>query len=421
MKKGKNRLNKNSRLIIKFIALVLLCCCFLVFTGCSENIRKKEIVKLINKHAIYATDVVTKEQLDSSSVEEILSNDHYAKLYSKEEYAQIKEQNAGNYSGFGLSFFKGTLVVYSAAINSPAEMAGIKSGDVITAVTINGVRTETRTFEDLFSTISLVKTNEEVTFSVKTSDLLVKDVTIKKTNYKAGYVTYIDNEKELKVRTYSNGDFYLQEFTENRNTDLSNDTAYIGLTEFNGKASEQLQLALSEIKNKNKTSVILDLRNNGGGSLDILIDICEQLLPTSVKKGSPIMFVQYKKGQNVFTTDKNGQNNYINKLIVLANENTASASEALIGVLNCYGVGGFNLSNLIVEYNSSRKNYSTFGKGIMQTTYRLTMGGALKITTAKIYWPDQITCIHDIGAEPTLSSNGVEKGYALNRAISMLY
>lgn len=421
MKKGKNRLNKNSRLIIKFIALVLLCCCFLVFTGCSENIRKKEIVKLINKHAIYATDVVTKEQLDSSSVEEILSNDHYAKLYSKEEYAQIKEQNAGNYSGFGLSFFKGTTVVYSVAINSPAEMTGIKSGDVITAVTINGVRTETRTFEDLFSTISLVKTNEEVTFSVKTSDLLVKDVTIKKTNYKAGYVTYIDNEKELKVRTYSNGDFYLQEFTENRNTDLSNDTAYIGLTEFNGKASEQLQLVLSEIKNKNKTSVILDLRNNGGGSLDILIDICEQLLPTSVKKGSPIMFVQYKKGQNVFTTDKNGQNDYINKLIVLANENTASASEALIGVLNCYGVGGFNLNNLIVEYNSSRKNYSTFGKGIMQTTYRLTMGGALKITTAKIYWPDQITCIHDIGAEPTLSSNGVEKGYALNRAISMLY
>lgn len=419
--KRENKLNKNSKIKFKVMALVLVCVCSFCFMGCSENMRNREIVKLINKHAIYATDIVTKEQLASSSVEEILYNDHYAKLYSKEEYAQIIQQNAGNYSGFGLSFLKDTLTVYSTTINSPAEIAGIKAGDVIVAVTVNGVRTETRTFEDLSSAISVVKTNEEAIFSVRTSDLSVKDITLKRTEYKAGYVTYIDNERELKVRTYSNGDFYLQEFAENKNTALTNDTAYISLTEFNGKASEQLQLALNEVKNKNKTSVILDLRDNGGGSLDILTDICEQLLPTSVKKGSPIMFVQYKNSQDKFTIDKNGKNDYINKLIVLANENTASASEALIGVLNCYGVGGFNLSNLIVEYNSSRNDYSTFGKGIMQTTYRLTTGGALKMTTAKIYWPDQVTCIHDIGVVPTESSNQVEKGEAINRAISLLY
>ena len=92
--KRENKLNKNSKIKFKVMALVLVCVCSFCFMGCSENMRNREIVKLINKHAIYATDIVTKEQLASSSVEEILYNDHYAKLYSKEEYAQIIQQNA---------------------------------------------------------------------------------------------------------------------------------------------------------------------------------------------------------------------------------------------------------------------------------------------------------------------------------------
>ena len=63
--------------------------------------------------------------------------------------------------------------------------------------------------------------------------------------------------------------------------------------------------------------------------------------------------------------------------------------------------------------------YRTYGKGIMQTTYKLVLGGGIKITTANNYWPDNATCIHDIGAKPTNVGNCVAKGMALSRAIEM--
>lgn len=148
--------------------------------------------------------------------------------------------------------------------------------------------------------------------------------------------------------------------------------------------------------------------------------MCALLLPKTAKKGDLLVNAKLKNGATNFNLEKKGDNDYINQTVVLANKNTASASEALIGAMQFYGAGGFNLDKLVCEYNGNRKDYSTFGKGIMQTTYSLSTGGAIKMTTAKIYWPDQETCIHDVGITPKNEKNCVNEGMALTRAIEIL-
>jgi carboxyl-terminal processing protease len=101
---------------------------------------------------------------------------------------------------------------------------------------------------------------------------------------------------------------------------------------------------------------------------------------------------------------------------VLANENTASASECLLGVLVHYGDVLKNNSDVILEMNEEGA-YRTYGKGIMQTTYMLLSGGALKLTTAKIYWPDGETSIHGVGFT---DGTKVGKGQSLTVALQKL-
>ena len=103
-------------------------------------------------------------------------------------------------------------------------------------------------------------------------------------------------------------------------------------------------------------------------------------------------------------------------MCVLANENTASASECLLGVLVHYKELLKSESDVILEKNAQNQ-YKTYGKGIMQTTYKLLSGGALKLTTAKIYWPDYKSSIHGVGF-----TNGThaDKGRAFSVALEKL-
>ena len=77
--------------------------------------------------------------------------------------------------------------------------------------------------------------------------------------------------------------------------------------------------------------------------------------------------------------------------------------------------GNFGYQNLFITYNENRQNYTTYGKGIMQTIYPLLEGGALRLTTAYIYWPDNSTCIHSKGIE-TIAQNRVSDINAISSA-----
>ena len=109
---------------------------------------------------------------------------------------------------------------------------------------------------------------------------------------------------------------------------------------------------------------------------------------------------------------------------MILNENSASASEALYGAIYDYSVkNNFNLKTVI---SSSIKNeqtvYKSYGKGIMQTTYLNSDGSAVKLTTAKLYWPLSETCIHDVGITTALKYGNIicaDKENALQVALSI--
>lgn len=206
---------------------------------------------------------------------------------------------------------------------------------------------------------------------------------------------------------------------------LPSDTALIVFTGFEGNAAEEFKTALDYMQEKGKTKLILDMRNNGGGFMTTLADIASYLINNDGKKASPVAIAIDKKGgEDVFYTSGNNFYSNVKKMSIIANGNTASASECLIGALDYYGKKSGNIEfsrdMLVLTYNSAREDYCTYGKGIMQTTYTLSTGGAFKLTTARIYQPDGETCIHGKGITTDKPKNRVTEENALARAIDAL-
>ena len=149
--------------------------------------------------------------------------------------------------------------------------------------------------------------------------------------------------------------------------------------------------------------LIIDLRNNGGGYVSVMQDIAGYFTGDT----SVAMTAKYKNGrEEVYRCTKHDK--LVDKdkttVYVLANSGTASASEALIGVLISYDF--LKYENIFIsDFTESYKEFMgddaktarTYGKGIMQTTFmNYFTGEALKLTTAKIFWPNG-NCIHDVG------------------------
>ena len=145
---------------------------------------------------------------------------------------------------------------------------------------------------------------------------------------------------------------------------------------------------------------MLDLRNNGGGRVDILTEIAAFLCKDAA--GSfPVLTVEYKDGkEEIYRAPKSAYSDYFTdqtEIAVLANCNTASASEALAGAMLDYGTIGYE-DVYLAEIGSVAR---TYGKGIMQTTYtNILTGEGVKLTTAVIRWPVSGNCIHGRGILP---------------------
>ena len=148
-----------------------------------------------------------------------------------------------------------------------------------------------------------------------------------------------------------------------------------------------------------KTDLVLDLRGNGGGYLDIMQEIAS-FFCKNARSSSPVAAIaKYGNGKvEEFTATGNFYTRYFkqeSRICVLADGNTASAAECLIGCMVDYGATTYADICLISRGGVAK----TFGKGIMQTTYLLSpvKKDAVKLTTAKMYWPVSNTCIHGRG------------------------
>ena len=335
--------------------------------------------------------------------------DEYSALYSADEYDEVVNSSQGIKLGVGLAFFTDTNLVYKVAINSSAFFAGMEEG-----VYVTGVGADENSFAPTFTSDAMASEMEKFAdgecFYLRTSAVAADDTEnvntyeVVKKSYTESYALYmtssaswalVDEGDGLEWKQYGGGLSYLGE-----------DIAYLRLIQFFGNAYQSFCKAVQQYREDGKSKLILDLRNNGGGSVDTMCAISSFFLKNGDSKNNVAMIAKYRNGkEEKYYAAGNYYAEFFSesKIYVMANLNSASASEALIGAMISYGA--IDYADIFVSrFLENNQSCRTYGKGIMQTTFpNILTGEAAKLTTAKIYWPNGV-CIHGTGIN---YSNGV--------------
>ena len=163
---------------------------------------------------------------------------------------------------------------------------------------------------------------------------------------------------------------------------LTEEIGYIRIESFETDTAAQFETALAELENAGMHSLVIDLRYNGGGLVDSVVQILDDILPEGL-----LVYTEDKYG-NRQEYKSSGETHFDYPLAVLINEDSASASEIFAGAIQDYEYG-----TLI--------GTKTFGKGIVQSLFKLSDGDAVKLTTAKYFTPKG-NYIHGVGIEPDI-------------------
>lgn len=282
-------------------------------------------------------------------------NDPYSVYYTKDEVKSLKQSSEGEYVGLGISVAQNNetkvITVTKVYDDSPAKDAGIEAGDTIYSINDNVLTDET--LDELLTDIK-GEEGKEVRMQLKRGEEII-DADMKLREVLIDVVSY-----EM----------------------LEDNIGYIIIDQFTGTSTEQVEEAINDLKSQGMERVIVDLRDNPGGQLECIQAILNYFLP----KDKLLLYSETKDGeQERYYTENDGLITDM-PLCVLVNENSASASEVFAGVVKCYDRG-----KLV--------GTKTFGKGIMQSTFGLSDGTAIKLTIGKYYLPDDSN-IHGIGIEP---------------------
>ena len=353
--------------------------------------------------------------------------DKYSEYYTKEEYDVVKKTSLGKRSGVGLSFYSNSNKIMRAVNNSPAGFAGIKPNGVLVAIDYNGKRTTIDTTEERNKAFSAIPDDTEFSLIID-YDGVRQSYAVKKEEYTETFVTYYDETGEYGFTGKSGSISYArtgdnQEYPlgGKNKTGVIKYTGFSGLGRGNEGSAGQFKKALDTFKENGKTVLILDLRNNGGGYMNILESVSAHLIDAEKASKQLVSYAIYKdKKKSSFYSEAVDYSDYnYEKIIILANENSASASEALMGAVLDYDKN--SIVTVIVEksYREGKPVYKTYGKGIMQSTYTRITGEAIKLTTAKIYWPKTGISIHDIGINPDLDERIIGSDNAFYDALSL--
>lgn len=423
---GKNKKTALFSLLVVVVCALSFTCGY--FTR--SNTYQKETATIDYIISMYKKYYYEQSGVDKDIVDAFCSGllDQYSDYYSKEEYELIYQVNQGIKQGIGISCYANSLVVGRVSYNSPGERAGIRVGDVITAITFNGSKTETPTYDEFIKVYDNVDEYVDFSLTLKSGDS-VKEVTLQRSQYTETYVRYFDTTGEYGFNDTKDGMAFVR-IGENTRYDLLGDesVAVIEYTGFQGLAKglngsiEQMNEAMKVFKERSKSRLILDLRNNGGGKMDILCNVVSHFIDQPNGSKPLICYAKNKNGEieNYYSTSVVYQDYGFESIKILANAGSASASEAFIGAVLDYDTK--NVASVILEPTYSSvivgdsvehiAEYRTYGKGIMQTTYENVTGGAIKLTTAGLFWPITNTCIHGVGVTTSLNQtvyNGVEK------------
>ncbi|MCI9065428.1 MAG: S41 family peptidase [Lachnospiraceae bacterium] len=281
--------------------------------------------------------------------------DPYSVYYTEEEWQELMQETEGVYYGIGAYLMidpnTGLGKISGVIENTPAQEAGLRADDLLYQV--DGVSTMGMELSEI---VSMVKGEEGTTVHL--------------TIYREGETDYLEIDVERRK---------IESPTVNYEM-LEDDIGYIQISEFDEVTTDQFTEALAVVKGSGAKGLILDLRGNPGGSLNVVVDIARAILPKGL-----IVYTEDKYGQrDEYTCD--GRSELDLPLVVLVNGNSASASEILAGAIKDYRKG------VLV-------GTTTFGKGIVQRVLPLTDGTALKLTISAYYTPNGNN-IHGVGIEP---------------------
>lgn len=309
--------------------------------------------KLIDKYYLGEVD---EEKLKEGAIKGYIEglDDPYTEYISKEDMKDYLEDTMGNFVGIGIYMVKNTeankVQVLAPIKNSPAEKAGILPGDLIVAV--DGVN---YTGDDMSVVSSKIKGEEGTTVKVEMlRGTETKTFELKRENIKV-------NPVEGKV--------------------LESQIGYIEFSSFDEGTAEDFKAKYEELQKQGIKSLIIDLRNNGGGIVDEALEIADYI----ADKGSVLLY-EVDKNNNEEVKKSEHDPIITVPIVILTNENTASSSEILAGALKDLG-------------KAKTCGVKTYGKGVIQQVLTLGDGSGIKITSEKYLTPNK-TEINKIGIEP---------------------
>lgn len=358
------RSNEKKFKVSEVVVLLVITCVISLTTGFLLNPASKTIKNVVTKTSTATSDEaldefiknynyivdnyyedIDKKTILSGALSGLLASlgDPYATYFDEMESDTFDKQLTGNFEGIGVEIVnndEGNIEIYSVFDGSPADDAGLKKGDVFKSV--NGKDFLNKLNSDLTSYIASVKESnldvviirdgEEKKFEIERRNVVIKSVTSK-----------MIEQDDKKI-------------------------GYIKISIFAANTAEQFKEALSELENNNMDSLIIDLRDNTGGHLTSVESMISQFLDSS----HVIYQMQTKEKTTKYYSKGKKDKKY--KIVLLGNENSASASEVMIAAL-------------MEEYGARLVGKTTFGKGTVQELVDLSENSEYKFTTKKWLTP----------------------------------
>lgn len=281
--------------------------------------------------------------------------DPYTFYYTPEEFAELWEDDEGEYAGVGIqistSYLTGLCTVSRVFDNGPAREAGIHKGDILYMV--EDMYVNSSTIDDAVEvmrgtpgtqvTVTMLRGTEELTFTLTRATITVNRIESGMLNDQVGYII---------------------------------------LYEFAGDASVEFEKHLKALEAQGMKGLVIDLRDNPGG----WVDDAEEIADLFLDKGT-LCYLQYKDGsREYYRTRTDGDDRLGFPLVILVNENSASSSEILTGALKD-------------RAGATVVGVQSYGKGIVQSVVTLDGGAGMQMTVAQYYTPNG-NAVHKLGITP---------------------
>lgn len=339
-----------------------------------EDVANKvdEIQAYIDMYYYFETDEAAQEEAIYDGIMDGLG-DPYSVYYTEEEFADLMETNSGEYFGVGAVVTQAadmTISIVRPIPGSPAEEAGLMAEDIIVQVDDMEIIDQ-----ELSLVVEKIRGADGTTAYIKVFRPSIND--------------YL--EFNVERRLVENVSVYYEMLDKN--------IGYIQVQQFYDNTAEEFIEAIEDLEKQGAKSLIVDLRDNPGGLLSAVIDMCSYIID-----GGTILTTKDKDGNVIEKYDDNNEHELDMPMVVLINGNSASASEIFAGAMQ-----DTDKAELV--------GTTSFGKGIVQSVIPLSDGTAIKLTIAKYFTPAG-NDIHEVGIEPDYEvelPNGMQSAVNVKR------